>query len=191
MANKVKEKDKVMKNSGVEEEVKNDTEQVEDQEVTEDEVTEEAVDELTLLKQENENLQNRVLRVQADFDNFRKRSRIEKEETAKYAVSGLVESLLPTFDNFERALQASNDSKDFDSLVQGVEMVYRQLYETLSKEGLEPIEAKGTPFNPELHQAVMQVEEEGFESGIVVEELQKGYKYKGKVIRPAMVKVNA
>ncbi|OAS13721.1 nucleotide exchange factor GrpE [Paenibacillus oryzisoli] len=139
--------------------------------------------------QAEENYQ-RLLRVQADFDNFRRRARAEKEDFAKYASVKLIEQLLPIVDNFDRALSSSKETKDFDALVKGLDMTYRGLDQVLSAEGLKPIEAVGQPFNPEFHQAVMQVESEEHEEGIVVEELQKGYILKDKVIRPAMVKVS-
>lgn len=128
--------------------------------------------------------------MQADFDNFRRRSRLEKEDFAKYASIKLIESLLPVIDNFDRALQSSKDTKDFDALAKGIEMVYRQLDQVLTQEGLSPIEAVGELFNPEFHQAIMQVESEDHEEGIIVEEVQKGYMLKDKVIRPSMVKVS-
>ena len=132
----------------------------------------------------------RYLRTQADFDNFRRRTRQEKEEFAKYASQTLIEGLLPIMDNFDRAVAASRENQDFDVLAKGVDMIGRQLAQLLEAEGLKPIESVGQPFNPELHQAVMTVEaEEGTESGIVVEELQKGYMLKERVIRPSMVKV--
>lgn len=141
-----------------------------------------------LRKQADENME-RYLRVQADFDNFRRRTRQEKEDFAKYASSKLVEQLLPVLDNFERAIQSSKDSKDFDSLMKGIEMTFRQLDQALEQEGLKRMDAAGQPFNPEYHQAIMQVESEEHEEGTVVEELQKGYLFKDKVLRPAMVKV--
>lgn len=139
--------------------------------------------------QAEENYQ-RLLRVQADFDNFRRRARAEKEDFAKYASLKLIEQLLPIVDNFDRALSSSKETKDFDALVKGLDMTYRGMDQLLTAEGLKPIEAVGQPFNPEFHQAVMQVESEEHEEGIVVEELQKGYILKDKVIRPAMVKVS-
>jgi molecular chaperone GrpE len=142
-----------------------------------------------LRKQADENYQ-RYLRTQADFDNFRRRARQEKEDYIKYASLKLIEQLLPVVDNFGRALAASKDNRDFDALLKGLDMTYRQLDQVLVQEGLTPIEAVGQPFNPELHQAVMQVESEEHGEGIVVEELQKGYMLKDKVIRPAMVKVS-
>jgi len=146
--------------------------------------------ELEVLRKLAEENQQRYLRAQADFDNFRRRSRQEKEEFAKYASLKLIEQLLPVVDNFERALSSSKETKDFDSLVKGLDMTFRQLDQLLSQEGVKAIEALGQPFNPEFHQAVMQVESEEHEEGFVVEELQKGYVLKDKVIRPAMVKVS-
>jgi molecular chaperone GrpE len=140
-------------------------------------------------RQADENYQ-RYLRTQADFDNFRRRSRLERDELTQYAAAKLVEALLPTLDNLERALSSSKASADFDSLIKGIDMVYRQLEHTLTQEGLQAISAVDQPFDPELHQAVMQEAAEGKESGIVLAELQKGYKYKEKVLRPAMVKVS-
>jgi molecular chaperone GrpE len=142
-----------------------------------------------LRKQADENYQ-RFLRTQADFDNFRRRARQEKEDFVKYASLKLIEQLLPVIDNFERALSSSKENKDFDALVKGLDMTFRQLDQVLVQEGLRPIESVGQPFNPEIHQAIMQVESEEHEEGIVVEELQKGYMLKDKVIRPAMVKVS-
>lgn len=135
--------------------------------------------------------QNRLLRTLADMENMRRRVRKEQEDLAKYASLKVIEDLLPALDNFERALAADKDSLTVESLLQGVSMVYRQMAQVFEKEGLQAIEATGKPFDPNLHQAVMQVEDANFESGVVVEELQKGYQFKDRVIRPAMVKVNA
>ncbi|MBO9607782.1 MAG: nucleotide exchange factor GrpE [Paenibacillaceae bacterium] len=142
------------------------------------------------LRKEADDNQQRFLRAQADFDNFRRRSRLEKEEFAKYASAKLIEQLLPIFDNFERALQSSKEAKDFDSLVKGIEMTFRQMEQVMAQEGLSVMQAVGQPFNPEHHQAIMQVESDEHEEGIIVEEIQKGYMLKEKVLRPAMVKVS-
>ncbi|WP_028549200.1 nucleotide exchange factor GrpE [Paenibacillus sp. UNC451MF] len=147
--------------------------------------------ELEQLRQLAEENYQRSLRAQADFDNFRRRTRQEKEEFAKYASLKVVEQLLPVVDNFERALAASKDSKDYDSLLKGVDMIFRQLDQVLGNEGLKAMDAVGQPFNPEFHQAIMQVESDEHEEGIVVEEVQKGYMLKDKVLRPAMVKVSS
>ena len=137
-----------------------------------------------------EELQQKLLRAHADFDNFRRRTRAEKEELQKYASIRVLENLLPVIDNFERALAASEDNQDFDALFKGLKMTYSQLMQVTEQEELRPIKAVGEPFNPEFHQAVMQVESDEHEEGIVVEELQKGYTLKDKVLRPAMVKVS-
>jgi molecular chaperone GrpE len=142
------------------------------------------------LRRQADEYQQRWLRAQADFDNYRKRTLREKEDLAKYAAQQLIEQLLPVVDNFERAVETSRTHKDFESLVKGLDMVYRQFIQVLEQEGLQPIASVGEPFNPEFHQAVMQVESEEYGEGIVVEELQKGYKLKDRVIRPSMVKVS-
>lgn len=134
--------------------------------------------------------ENRYLRLQADFDNSRRRARIDLEAAQKYRAQSLITNLLPALDNFERALQIEPDNEQAKSLLQGMDMVYRSLSEALKGEGLEVIEAVGHAFDPHMHQAVMQVEDPSFESNVVVEEFQKGYKLKDKVIRPSMVKVN-
>ncbi|MFD2671584.1 nucleotide exchange factor GrpE [Marinicrinis sediminis] len=168
-------------------------EQAEAQEDTADANSEEtdAGSENSQLQAALEEQKDRYLRLQAEFDNFRRRSRQEKEETAKYASSKVMEQLLPIVDNFERAVNSSNSSDDYDALKKGLDMILRQLGQLMEQEGIKPIEAVGQPFNPELHQAVMQVESEDHEEGIVVEELQKGYMLKDKIIRPAMVKVSS
>jgi len=144
----------------------------------------------TYKKLADENFQ-KLLRAQADFDNFRRRSRQEKEDFAKYASIKLIEQLLPVYDNLDRALVAGKESNEVESLIKGVEMIFRQFAGILETEGLQPIDAVGQPFNPEFHQAIMQVESEEHEEGIVVEEIQKGYMLKDKVIRPSMVKVSS
>lgn len=132
----------------------------------------------------------RLLRAQADFDNFRRRTQKEKEELAKYASAQLITELIPVIDNFERAMATRPENPELESFSKGVDMIFRQLSDVLKNTGLTPMEAVGQPFNPEFHQAVMQVESDEHEEGIVVEELQKGYMLKDKVIRPAMVKVS-
>lgn len=147
-------------------------------------------EEIERLKAELAEQQQRTLRTQADFDNFRRRTQKEKEELAKYASSKLITELLPVIDNFERALDAAGISSEVESFSKGVSMIFRQLEGVLNAEGLEAMNCVGQPFNPEFHQAIMQVESEEHEEGIVVEEVQKGYMLKDKVLRPAMVKVS-
>lgn len=134
--------------------------------------------------------QARTLRVQADFDNFRRRTQKEKEELAQYATSKLVGELLPVLDNFERALVTAPANAESEAFTKGINMIFRQLEGVLKSEGLAAMETVGQPFNPEYHQAIMQVESEEHEEGIVTEEVQKGYLLKDKVLRPAMVKVS-
>ncbi|EST56411.1 molecular chaperone GrpE [Brevibacillus panacihumi W25] len=141
-------------------------------------------------KAQAEENQNKMLRAMADMDNLRRRVRKEQEDLAKYASLKIVEELLPVLDNFERALAADRESMTVESLLTGVDMVYRQMVQVFEKEGLQAIEAKGQPFDPHIHQAVMQTQDPDFDSGVVVEELQKGYQFKDRVIRPSMVKVN-
>ncbi|MFD0672107.1 nucleotide exchange factor GrpE [Cohnella sp. GCM10027633] len=137
-----------------------------------------------------EDNQNRYLRAQADFDNFRRRTAKEKEELAQYATAKLVGQLLPVLDNFERALAANGEGAQGDSFAKGVDMIHRQLFQALEAEGLKPMAPVGQPFDPEHHQAIMQVESDEYEEGTVVEVIQSGYWLKDKVIRPAMVKVS-
>jgi molecular chaperone GrpE len=153
--------------------------------------------EIQLLVKENEELkakveeaENRILRLQADYENSRRRAKLDLAATEKYKSQSLITGLLPAIDNFERALQIEVDNEQTKSVLQGVEMVYRSLLDALKAEGAEQIEAVGKEFDPNLHQAIMQVEDANFDSNIVVEELQKGYILKDRVIRPSMVKVN-
>lgn len=147
--------------------------------------------ELARLKAEAEESQTRLLRAQADFDNFRRRTQKEKEELGKYASMKLVTELIPVIDNFERAMATVPEGPETESFAKGIQMIFRQLETVLGNEGLTAMETVGQPFNPEFHQAIMQVESDEHEEGIVVEEVQKGYMLKDKVLRPAMVKVSS
>lgn len=157
------------------------------QEDTEAEVLDPETAKFKALAEENE---KRYLRTQADFDNFRRRTQKEKEELAKYATTKLITELVPVIDNFERAMSTADSNTDTDSLIKGVNMIFRQLEGVLGAEGLTVMNTVGQPFNPEFHQAIMQVESDEYEEGIVVEEVQKGYMIKDRVLRPAMVKVS-
>ncbi|NEY71675.1 nucleotide exchange factor GrpE [Bacillus mesophilus] len=137
-----------------------------------------------------EEKENKLLRLQADFDNYRRRARLDMEAAQKYRAQNLVSDILPALDNFERALKVEAQDDQMNSILQGMEMVYRQLVEALKQEGVEVIESVGQPFDPHLHQAVMQVEDSNYEANTVIEEFQKGYKLKDRIIRPSMVKVN-
>jgi molecular chaperone GrpE len=146
--------------------------------------------ELQLLKGKLEEADNRYLRLQADFDNFRRRTRLDLEASQKYRAQKLITDLLPAIDNFERAMKVEADNEQTKTLLQGMDMVYRSLLDALKIEGVEPIESVGKEFDPHQHQAVMQGEDENYGSNIVTDEFQKGYMLKDRVIRPAMVKVN-
>jgi molecular chaperone GrpE len=128
-------------------------------------------------------------RLQADFDNYRKRTLREQTARAASASQALVARLLPVLDNFELAVSSAERSRDFDRMLKGVEMVFGELREVLEGEGLVRIEAEGKPFDPERHEAVIAVEEEDTEPGMVVDIVRAGYELRGKVLRPAMVKV--
>ncbi|SDI94396.1 nucleotide exchange factor GrpE [Salimicrobium halophilum] len=165
----------------------------EEQEQTSDEENvseEQELTELEKVEQERDEVKEKLLRLQADFENFRRRVQKEKETDRKYKSQSLAEELIPVLDNFERALQTEVKEESAQGFVDGIKMVYNQLWSALEKEGVEEISAKGEPFDPHVHQAMMQVEEEGVESNTVTEVLQTGYKLHDRVIRPAMVKVN-
>lgn len=130
---------------------------------------------------------DRLLRLQADFDNFRRRSAKEREEISAVVTQNFCKDMLPLLDNFERAMAA--ETKDVEAFQKGVEMIFTQFQEVLKKNGLEQIEAVGLKFDPNFHQAVMRVEDPEKEDDTVAQELQKGYMVKGRVIRPSMVQV--
>ena len=130
---------------------------------------------------------DRILRLQADFENFRRRTAKEKEELAAVITQNLLTDLLPLLDNFERAMAV--EQSDVEAFQKGVEMIFTQLREVMEKHGLENIEAEGAAFDPNVHQAVMRVENPDVEDGTITQVLQKGYQAKGRVIRPAMVQV--
>ncbi|MER2262570.1 MAG: nucleotide exchange factor GrpE [Psychrobacillus sp.] len=163
----------------------------ETEEATNEEATEvEEVDELTLVKQQLEEEQDRLVRLRADFENYKRRVQKDKEADYKYRAQSLLNDLLPVLDNLERALAVEATTEEAISLTKGVDMVYRSLVAAVEKEGLESVESEGKPFDPNLHHAVMQENDETQDSGIVLQELQKGYKLKDRILRPAMVKVN-
>lgn len=137
-----------------------------------------------------EEQENRYLRLRADLENIRRRSQLDLQAAQKYRAQSLLTDLLPVIDNFERALAVNVESEDAKSLYKGIEMVYNALMEAVKKEGLEAIPAVGQPFDPNVHQAIMQESDPDKESGIVLKELQRGYKLKDRVLRPSMVSVN-
>ncbi len=138
------------------------------------------------LKVERDELKELLLRRQAEFDNFRKRSEREKSDFSQYAGMELVKELLPVLDDFERALKTECASPEY---ARGVSMIYNRMAEALKKQGLEAIETAGRIFDPHLHQAVERVETRDAEDNAVLGEFQRGYFFKGKLLRPAMVRV--
>lgn len=151
---------------------------------------EETTDELTETKQLLETAEEKYLRLYAEFENYKKRTRAELDTERTYRAQSVLRDILPAIDNIERALAQKGESEEFKSLHKGVEMVYESLLSSLKDNGLEVIEALDQPFDPNLHQAVMQEQDQNKASGIVLDELQKGYKLKERVLRPSMVKVN-
>lgn len=142
------------------------------------------------LRREKAELQDLLLRRQAEFDNFRKRSERERGEFAEYAGMDAVRALLPAIDDFERALKASGGSEEGSpELLKGIALIYGRLLESLKKLGLQPIEAADNKFDPHLHHAVERVPSADREGDTILEEYQRGYFYKGRLLRPAMVKV--
>jgi molecular chaperone GrpE len=140
------------------------------------------------LLQEKQELYERLLRKQAEVENFRKRIQREKEEFLQHATSDLVRALLPTLDGFERALK-HGDAKVPEQFYKGIELIYKQLADVLGRAGLTPIETAGKIFDPHLHQAVETVESQEHRDHEILEELQKGYKLRQRLLRPAIVRV--
>ena len=134
-------------------------------------------------------LNDKVKRQMAEFDNFRKRTEREKSQMYEIGAKSVIEKILPVVDNFERGLAAVPEESKEDGFVQGMEKIYKQMMTELENIGVKPIEAVGQEFNPDFHNAVMQVESEEYESGVVAQELQKGYMYRESVVRHSMVAV--
>ena len=135
---------------------------------------------------EKTDLQDRLLRRQAEFDNFRRRAERERAEVVEYANTETVRSLLPILDDFERALKVESADKEY---ARGMELIYQRLSDSLKKLGVEAITCTGQPFDPHLHHAVEMVETDEHDDHTILEEYQRGYNFKGKLLRPAMVKV--
>ncbi|MCO6217965.1 nucleotide exchange factor GrpE [Staphylococcus epidermidis] len=145
------------------------------------------IKELEKLANDNE---EKYLRLYAEFENYKRRIQKENQINATYKAQGVLTDILPSIDNIERALQIEGDDESFKSLQKGVQMVHESLLRALKDNGLEEILAEGKEFDPNLHQAVVQDDNPDFKSGVVTQELQKGYKLKERVLRPSMVKVN-
>jgi molecular chaperone GrpE len=147
---------------------------------------EEITSERDRLLAEKNDLQDRLLRRQAEFDNFRRRAEREKSDVLEYANTETIRALLPILDDFERALKIEAADKEY---VRGMELIYSRLSESLKKLGLEPVVSTEQPFDPHIHHAVDMVETEDIPDHTVLEEYQRGYNFKGRLLRPAMVKV--
>lgn len=146
--------------------------------------------ELAEARQEKDNFYNKMLRTQADFENFRRRSRQEYEQLCIYSGEDLMKKILPVLDSMERAVACfETASEKVCNWQEGVELTLRQFQNILKTDGLEEVLAVNEPFNPELQEAVLQEESDAVSHPTVIEEMQKGYKYKDKLIRPALVKV--
>ena len=141
------------------------------------------------LKEKIDELEDKVKRQMAEFENFRKRTEKEKQMMFETGARSVIEKILPVVDNFERGLATVPEEEKDTPFTEGMNKIYKQLMTELDNIGVAPIEAVGTEFNPDLHNAVMQVESEEFESGIVAQELQKGYTYRETVVRHSMVAV--
>ena len=143
---------------------------------------------LDALKEQIADLEDRNKRQLAEFENFRKRTEKEKEVMFETGAKSVIEKILPVVDNFERGLATAPEGEG-DAFAEGMKMIYKQLLTELDNMGVKPIEALGQPFDPNLHNAVMQVESDEYESGVVAQELQKGYMYHDAVVRHSMVAV--
>ncbi len=135
-------------------------------------------------------LNQRFLRVAADFENYKRRTVQEKEDLTKYSNAKMMGELLPVLDAFQLALKNPGESQEAQNVIKGVEMLYRQIMQVLEHAGMSKIEAVGQPFNPNLHEAIMQVDDDSVPEDTVVEELRAGYVLNERVIRPSMVKVS-
>ena len=177
-----------VQNEAVEEQNKN----VENQEAEKsaEETSDNCDDKVKKLEAELEEWKNSYTRKLAEFQNFTKRKENEVAEMRKYASEGIIVKLLDNVDNLERAVDASKESQNFDSLIEGVNMILNNLKNLLTEEGVEEIEAAGKEYDPYEHKAMITENKEELDDNVVVQVFQKGYKMKGKVVRPAMVTVN-
>ena len=142
------------------------------------------------LEEEVARLADQLLRNRAELENFKKRMNDERIKDNKYRSQSLAMAILPALDTFEQAIGVATENEEIKNFLVGFEMIHKQLIDSLASEGVEVIETEGQPFDPNFHQAVMQEEVEGVEPGIVLAQMQKGYKLKDRVIRPTMVKVS-
>ncbi len=151
------------------------------------------LDELKIKLENSENLAkdylDKLQRSMAEFDNFRKRTNIEKSSMYENGTRDTIEKLLPILDNFERAIISTTDEDKESTMFKGIEMIFNQMVETFKNMGVEELAGVGEIFDPNIHNAVLHIDDDSFGENVVVEVMQKGYKYKDKIIRPSMVKV--
>ena len=192
MAEKDLEKENLEGEAVQNEAVEEQNENVENQEAEKstEEISDNCDDKVKKLEAELEEWKNSYTRKLAEFQNFTKRKENEVAEMRKYASEGIIVKLLDNIDNLERAVDASKESQNFDSLVEGVNMILNNLKHLLTEEGVEEIEAAGKEYDPYEHKAMITENKEELDDNVVVQVFQKGYKMKGKVVRPAMVTVN-
>jgi len=145
-----------------------------------------AISEVEKLKEERDALLDRVARLQAEFDNARKRAAREQQEFREFAAAEVIKGMLPVLDSFERALKAGGESSEFRN---GIELIYRQFQDALQKAGAQAIVSVGQPFDPRIHEAIEMVDTAEVPDNHVLDELQRGYKFKDRLLRPAMVRV--
>lgn len=177
-----------VQNEAVEEQ--NENVENQDAEKSAEETSDNCDDKVKKLEDELEEWKNSYTRKLAEFQNFTKRKENEVAEMRKYASEGIIVKLLDNIDNLERAVDASKESQNFDSLIEGVNMILNNLKNLLTEEGVEEIEAAGKEYDPYEHKAMITENKEELDDNVVVQVFQKGYKMKGKVVRPAMVTVN-
>lgn len=170
---------------GVEEQSKETLEEKELEKVAE----EKAIAKEEEYKKKIEELNDRVMRQMAEFDNYRKRTEKEKSQMFDLGAKGIIEKILPVVDNFERGLGSLSEEEKQEAFASGIDKVYKQLIQVLTDIGVTSIEALGHEFNPEIHNAVMHGEDENLGENMIAEEMLKGYMYKDSVVRPSMVKV--
>ena len=192
MAEKDLEKENLEGEAVQNEAVEEQNENVENQEAEKsaEETSDNCDDKVKKLEAELEEWKNSYTRKLAEFQNFTKRKETEVAEMRKYASEGIIVKLLDNIDNLERAVDASKENQNFDSLIEGVNMILNNLKHLLAEEGVEEIEAAGKEYDPYEHKAMITENKEELDDNVVVQVFQKGYKMKGKVVRPAMVTVN-
>lgn len=173
------------------EEIVNESVELEEETEKQPKTKEEELQELIeVQKKEVQEWKEKYLRDHADLQNFKKRVNDERIRERKYSSQGILSQLLPIVDNFERAIHFESENEELNNFLEGIQMIFNQFVEVLHNEGVEEIKTEGLKFDPNLHQAVLHEEHEDLEADMVVEVLQKGYKFKDRVIRPAMVKVS-